>query len=68
MFSTCRIILTDLLLEESQNRDSNFLGSIVQVFACGLAEHNCSHAKECRQFIEQNMRTPEPLIEERLAS
>ena len=68
MFSTCRIILTDLLLEESQNQDLNFLGSIAEVFSCGLAEHNCSYAKGCRHFIEENIHTPDPVIEERLAS
>jgi len=68
MFSTCRIILTDLLLDQSQNQDSNFLGGIAEVFLCGLAEHNCSHAKECRHFIAENIRTPAPLVEERLAS
>ncbi len=68
MFSTCRIILTDLLLDESQNRDLNFLAGIVEVFACGLAEHNCSYAKGCRHFIAENIRMPDPLVEERLAS
>ena len=61
MYSPCRTILTDLLNEEPGNQDLNFVDGIVQVFQCGLQEHNCLHAKGCRTFVTEN-RTVQELL------
>jgi hypothetical protein len=62
MFEPCRTILTDLLNEEPGNQELNFMDNIVQVFQCGLHEHNCLHAKGCRTFIAESGSVQEPLV------